>query len=335
MALGCDSCLIGDIFVGVGAVAGLLYLANRLFFSGSMCTSKNRLDGKVAIITGANTGIGYETALDFAKRGARVILACRDTKKAEKAAEQIRQETGSKEVDSEYLDLADLDTVREFAKKMCAKLDRLDLLVNNAGIMMCPLWRTKQNFETQFGVNHIGHFVLTRALLDLMKKSGEPSRIVNLSSLAHTFSDIRWDDINWEKKDAYKPIAAYGQSKTANILFTNQLHKQLKDDTKISVFAVHPGSVRTELQRYTDESMFRYLSTILRIFWPLVVAFSKSPAEGAQTTIHCSVSDEALPFNGKYFSDCKPKKTSAYASDDEKAQRLWDISVKMVEESQK
>ena len=143
-------------------------MLNRFYFSGAVCKSKNRLDGKVAIITGANTGIGYETALDFAKRGARVIMACRDTKKAEIAAKAIMNESNNSKIEVEYLDLADLDTVRAFAAKMNKSLNRLDLLINNAGIMMCPYWKTKQGFEMQFGVNHLGHFLLTNLLLELI-----------------------------------------------------------------------------------------------------------------------------------------------------------------------
>jgi retinol dehydrogenase-12 len=143
--------------LGVVLISPILgYLANRFYFSGARCKSKNRLDDKVAIITGGNTGIGYYTALDFAKRGAHVILACRDLIKAEKAATEIKKLTGNRKIEVEHLDLADLDSIRSFADKMRKGLTKLDLLVNNAGIMMCPKWRTKQGFEMQFGTNHLG-----------------------------------------------------------------------------------------------------------------------------------------------------------------------------------
>ena len=157
---------------------------SRLYFSGAICKSRNRLDGKVAIITGANTGIGYETALDFARRGARVILACRDIQKAKAAADQIIAQTENQRVEVEYVDLADLDTVRAFAARMNENLKRLDLLINNAGIMMCPNWKTKQGFDMQFGVNHLAHFLLTISLIDLIKKTAS-SRIINVSSRAN------------------------------------------------------------------------------------------------------------------------------------------------------
>lgn len=135
-----------------------LYLANKLWSSGGVCTSLNRLDGKTVLITGGNTGLGYETALDLAKRGARIILACRDMKKANEAADKIRQLTNNKQIESGHLDLADLSSVRQFSKEMTSKLDRLDILINNAGIMMCPSWKTKDGFEMHFGTNHLGIF---------------------------------------------------------------------------------------------------------------------------------------------------------------------------------
>ena len=137
------------------------YLLNKLYFSGGRCTSTNRLDGKVAIITGSNTGIGYEAALDFAKRGARIIMACRDLKKAEEAANKIKLITGNNKIEVESLDLADLESVRNFADRINKKLTRLDLLINNAGLMACPNWRTKQGFEMQFGTNHLGFYIRT------------------------------------------------------------------------------------------------------------------------------------------------------------------------------
>jgi retinol dehydrogenase-12 len=134
------------------------YLANKFYFRGGRCKSRNRLDDKVAIITGGNTGIGYYTALDFARRGAHVILACRDLNKADIAAAEIKKLSGNQSVEVQYLDLADLETVRLFVERVSKTLKKVDLLINNAGIMMCPNWRTKQGFEMQFGTNHLGFF---------------------------------------------------------------------------------------------------------------------------------------------------------------------------------
>lgn len=156
----------------------------KWYCTGTKCNSKISLTGKVAIVTGANTGIGFATALDFARRDARVILACRDLKKAEKAAEKLVSFSNNKKIQVEQLNLADLRSVRDFSDKMKSSLNRLDLLINNAGIMAPPYGKTKDGFELQFGTNHLGPFLLTNLLLDLLKKT-EGSRIVNVSSLTH------------------------------------------------------------------------------------------------------------------------------------------------------
>lgn len=170
--------------IGLASLASFFYLTKKFYFAGGVCHSKARLDGKTVIITGANTGIGKETALDLAKRGARVILACRDLNKSLQAADEIRKKTGNGNVFVKLLDLASLESVRQFAKEINAQEDRIDILINNAGIMACPKWKTKDGFETQFGVNHLGHFLLTNLLLDKIKQTGK-ARIVNVSSLAH------------------------------------------------------------------------------------------------------------------------------------------------------
>lgn len=314
-------------------ITNLCYLANRVFFSGGVCRSGNRLDGKTVILTGGNTGIGYETALDLAKRGARIILACRNLEKANKAANEIQSLSNNSKIEAAYLDLSDLDTVRDFSKLIKSKLESLDVLINNAGIMMCPHWKTKQNFEMQFGTNHLGHFLLTNELLDLLKKS-ESSRIVTVSSRAHygylptkKGAPINWDDLNWEK--SYSAVDAYSQSKLANILFTKELAKQLEGTNVISV-CLHPGAVRTELMRYTGEGLFFWFPYFMRSIHYLYAVVSKSPREGAQTTIHCVVADDVPKYNGYYFSDCAPKKPSVNGMNGDDAKRLWELSDRLV-----
>jgi len=205
------------------------------------------LHGKVAIVTGANSGIGYETARVLGERGATVIMACRNLAKAERAAEALRALRPAGEVVVMQLDLADLDSVCHFAENFKARYTRLDLLINNAGIMVPPLGKTKQGFESQFGTNHLGHFALTAQLLErLVKQPG--ARIVTVSSIAHRFGEIDFADLNWQQKP-YKAMAAYGQSKLANLLFTQELQQRLAaagHDT-IAV-AAHPGYTATNLQ---------------------------------------------------------------------------------------
>jgi NAD(P)-dependent dehydrogenase (short-subunit alcohol dehydrogenase family) len=169
------------------------------------------------------------------------------------------------------------------------------------GVMMCPYWLTKDGFEMQFGVNHLGHFLLTNLLLDLLK-STENSRIINVSSRAHSgilFDyGMNWQDLNWTKN--YDPMKAYSQSKLANILFTKELAKRLKND-RILVFSLHPGAVRTELVRYCGDGLFAFFPFLFKLISPIWWYFTKSPLQGAQTTIHCATADNLNKFNGYYF----------------------------------
>ena len=211
-----------------------------------VCKSKRRMDGKTVIITGANTGIGKETALDLANRGARVIVACRDEKKATIAVDDIKKKTKNQNVIFKKLDLASLASVRQFSEEILQEEEHIDVLINNAGVMYPPYTLTEDGFELQFGVNHLGHFLLTNLLLDRIKQS-TPSRIVNVSSLAHSYGYLDFDDMMWTKE--YKRTPAYGRSKLANIMFTRELAKRL-EGTGVTTYSLHPGSVNTELQRH-------------------------------------------------------------------------------------
>ena len=236
------------LFLGGTVVIGTLtvYLVRR-YFAGGVCYSRAKLDGKTVIITGANTGIGKETAIDLARRGARVIIACRSAEKGEEALMEVRAKSGNDHVVFRRLDLASLESVRQFASKVLEEEPTIDILVNNAGVMACPYSKTEDGFEMQFGVNHLGHFLLTNLLLDRLKES-PAARIVNVSSTAHRRVDaINFDDLNSEK--SYNRMAAYGQSKLANILFTRSLAKRLVG-TSVIANCLHPGVIRTELGRH-------------------------------------------------------------------------------------
>ena len=199
------------------------------------------------IITGANTGIGKITAIDMAKRQARVIMACRSVERGERAVEEVHKASGSTNVVFRQLDLASLTSVRRFSEHVLKEEPRIDILINNAGIMACPYWKTEDGFEMQFGVNHLGHFLLTNLLLDRLK-AAPAARIVNVSSVAYAFSKgIKFDDINSEK--SYTPWSAYNHSKLANILFTRSLGKRLRG-TNVIANCLHPGGISTDLQRH-------------------------------------------------------------------------------------
>lgn len=298
-------------------VLGYLY---RLWIQGAVFTKTTKIDGKVVIITGSNTGIGKETAVDLARRGAKVYLACRDLDRGEAARKEIIERSGNREVYFWKLDLASFKSIREFAANFIREEDRLDILVNNAGVMACPRSLTVDGIELQLGVNHLGHFLLTNLLLDLIKNSA-PARIVNVSSVVHLLGKINKSDLL--SKESYKPIRAYQQSKLANVLFTKELARRLSG-TGVSVFALHPGIINTELCRHVQE---RFRITAIASYlkkWLL-----KTPQAGAQTSIMCCVDPDLDAMSGEYFSNCSKAKYNPDADNPELACWLWEESVKL------
>jgi NAD(P)-dependent dehydrogenase (short-subunit alcohol dehydrogenase family) len=203
--------------------------------------------GRVAVITGANTGLGYETAAGLAEHGARVVLAVRNLDKGKDAATRITANSPHADVALQELDLTSLDSIRAAAEQLRSEHDRIDLLINNAGVMYTPKSTTKDGFELQFGTNHLGHFAFTGLLLDrLLPFAG--SRVVTVSSIGHRIrADIHFDDLQWER--AYNRVGAYGQAKLANLLFTYELQRRLAAHGTTIAAAAHPGGSRTELMR--------------------------------------------------------------------------------------
>ncbi|XP_019647927.1 PREDICTED: retinol dehydrogenase 13-like [Branchiostoma belcheri] len=311
------------VLSAVAGGIGLYFL--RKYCAGGVCRSPARLDGKTVIITGANTGIGKETARDLAARGARVILACRDLTKAETAASEIRKSTGNGNVVIEQLDLASLASVRTFATIINEREPKVNILINNAGVAACPQWKTEDGFELQFGTNHLGHFLLTNLLLDKLKNSA-PSRVVIVSALAHVWGKIDFDDINSET--SYSPIGSYCQSKLANVLFMRELARRL-EGTGVTVNALHPGVMHTEIGRHFFTT-FGWAALPMIPFAAVYYLFWKSVKQGAQTTIHLAVDRELETTSGLYFSDCLPCDVSPLAKDEATARRLWRLSEEMV-----
>lgn len=310
--------MAAQIAVGVAVVVGLC--AGKKYFQGPRCQSSKSLEGKTVVITGANTGIGKEAAVDLAARGARVIIGCRNLEKGTEALKEIQDRSGNRNVFLEKLDLASLESVRTFADKILNSEPRVDILINNAGVMACPYQKTQDGFEMQFGVNHLGHFLLTLLLLDRLKSS-QPSRIINVSSSAHRMGTgkIKFDDIHHEK--SYSSWGAYFDSKLANVLFTRELSKHL-EGTHVTANSLHPGAVTTELQRHSILSS--------PIMYPLRWYMFKTAEQGAQTSIYCAVAEEMEGVSGKYLRDCHIVEESKGAQDDAAAKKLWEVSLQLV-----
>ncbi|KAK2706441.1 retinol dehydrogenase 12-like isoform X3 [Artemia franciscana] len=299
----------------------ILVIKIYLHWTCGVCTSTKRLDGKTVIITGANTGIGKETAMDMALRGARVILACRNLDRANAARDEIIASTRKTNVIVKHLDLASLKSVRAFAHDILKTENRLDILINNAGLAALGPELTEDGLDNQMQSNHFGHFLLTNMLLGLIKKSA-PSRIINVASEAHRFPrKLDFDNLNF-KTDGKGLFKIYGVTKLCNVLFTKELASRLKGTGTI-VFCLHPGSVKTDVGRNCP----LWLKCIT---WPFCTPFFKSAKEGAQTTIYLAVTENLEGLSGSYFSDCKVAKESKLAKDEGLAKKLWEVSEELV-----
>jgi NAD(P)-dependent dehydrogenase (short-subunit alcohol dehydrogenase family) len=293
------------------------------------------LTGKVALVTGASSGLGVETSRALLSAGAQVVMAVRDLEKAQQVADQLRQSTGSNKASLLKLDLGSLESVRTAGAQFLGRHSKLDLLVNNAGVMATPFEHTAEGFEMQFGTNHLGHFLLTNLLLPALKAATR-ARVVSLSSIGHRRSDIVWDDIGFQTR-AYDKWAAYGQSKTANALFAVGLTARHSSDG-VFANAVHPGGIQTGLQKHMPEEEMRAMGWIDSE--GKANAMFKTPEQGASTSLWAAVGQELEGVGGKYLEDCQealafnPEKPSSgvmpYALDLSSAERLWDLSERMV-----
>lgn len=282
-------------------------------------------DGKVAIVTGSSSGIGFEAARVLASKGSTVVIAVRNMEKGKTAAEKIAKNFKDADLHILELDLADLQSVKNFAETFKDEYSRLDLLINNAGVMVPPYSKTKDGFELQFGTNHLGHFALTGHLLDILINT-ENSRIVNVSSTAHKYGNIDFDDLNWENRK-YKPWNAYGDSKIANLYFTYELDRKLKENNlSVITTAAHPGWTATELQRNSG------LADFLNNF------FAQGIEIGTLPTLRAAFDEEAT--GGEYYG---PKgfmemrgypvkvKSNDLSKDEKVAEKLWEVSEELTD----
>jgi len=306
--------------------------------TGEEVLSSFKLDGKIAVVTGGYSGIGLETTKALAAKGVKVIVPVRSLEKAKESLSELEGD-----IESWVMDLSDLNSVTGFANEVLEANSRLDNLINNAGIMANPETRIGPGWESQFGVNHMGHFALTKALMPLLKQT-EGARVIALSSTAHKMSSIRWDDINFESS-GYDKWQAYGQSKTANALFANALSRRLKETGGLA-FSVHPGGIFTPLQRHLPKEEMVMLGWINEDETPTELAKQgfKTPEQGCSTSLWAATSELLLEKPGVYCEDCNisaPTDSDSpmaryfgveeHASNDEAAERLWNVSEQLLE----
>jgi NAD(P)-dependent dehydrogenase (short-subunit alcohol dehydrogenase family) len=282
-------------------------------------------DGRIAVVTGANSGIGYVTARELARKGARVVLACRSEARGTEAGDRLAAEVPGAELEFARLDLADLACLREFAAGFSDEYDRLDLLVNNAGVMALPYGTTADGFETQFGVNHLGHFALTGLLLPtLLATPG--ARVVTVASPLHTMSNIDITDLNSERR--YRRWIAYARSKTANLLFTHELARRLTaHGSDVVAAAAHPGYAATNLQTQAPRMSGRKVSE--RFMEIGNRFFAQSAEAGALPTLYAATAPDVRPdsFTGPSFVGWRgspaPSFRAPWTLNDRAGERLW------------
>ncbi len=267
---------------------------------------------KTVIVTGANSGIGKATTAILSDMGMNVVMLCRDMNRGNDAYKELMKVPG-RSLDLMYCDLADLESIRRFSRDFHDKYKKLDILINNAGFISLKREVTKDGFERQFGVNHLGHFLLTLLLIDLMESG---ARIINVSSGAHKVGKIHFDDINLEEK--YNVIKAYSQSKLANILFTRELAKRLFD-RKISVNSCFPGAVATNIGINRENGFGKVIVENLGKFF-------LKPEEGAKTSVYLATSNEVKGKTGKYYYKCKSEPTSILSRDPDLSKQLFELS---------
>ncbi|CAH1203244.1 SDR family oxidoreductase [Paenibacillus sp. JJ-223] len=276
---------------------------------------------KTAIVTGANSGMGLATTIELAKQNYRVVMACRSEERGRQALQEALRESGSTHIELMLCDLGSLDSIRRFARGFRERYDTLDVLVNNAGVVMTKREETKDGFERCIGINHLGHFLLTLLLIEPLK-AAEQGRIVNVSSGAYKAGKIHWDDPHL--RQGFNPIKSYAQSKLANILFTRILARKLSH-TRITANSLHPGAVGTSIGVNRNTG---FGTRIMAFMGKL--PFFLTPAEGARTAIYLATSPDVQGISGAYFYREKEQELKPHVLNDAEAERFWTWSEQQV-----
>jgi NAD(P)-dependent dehydrogenase (short-subunit alcohol dehydrogenase family) len=273
----------------------------------------------VAIVTGANSGLGKAASIELAKMGAAVVMLCRDRSRGETAVNEVRKISGNNSAELMICDLGSRRSIEYFIKEFKNKYSHLDILLNNAGVMLPKRTETIDGYESQFGINYLGHFQLTNGLLDILTSSA-PSRIINVSSGAHKAGRIYFDDVNLKNK--YSSFKAYAQSKLALIMFTYELSERLRG-SGVTVNCLHPGATATGIGISRDTNKNSFGSLILNMFF-------QTPEKGAQTAVYLATSPDVEDVTGKYFYRKKPIPSSKSSYDKAGIKRLWELSEGMI-----
>lgn len=316
--------IVEDFFSGImltGIISVLLlglFLLRKYIQWGIDCPSDNRIDGKTVIITGGNTGLGKSTAMELAKRGARVILACRDRKKGEAVARNIKKKTMNPNVYSMLLDLASLHSVREFVEDFNRSEPQLHILINNAAYLG-PKATTDDHIERSFGVNYLGHFLLTKLLVEKLHKNA-PSRIINVVSDSYQWGKLDFQDLAMHHN--YGIYRAYARSKLSQAIHTVELHRRLFKEC-IWTFGVHPGACNTELLRNWPGLTGQILRVMARILF-------KTPEQGAQTIVYCAVGEKVREQAGMVFVNCNAVQFAKRIRDYQQSRKLWNASLHLI-----
>lgn len=277
------------------------------------------LSNKLCVVTGANSGIGKETVRDFARRGAYVVMVCRNKERAEQARREIEKDTNHSGLEIVLADLAVQYDIRQAAEQITDQFDHIDILVNNAGFIPSKREMTADGIEKTLAVNHLAPFLLTNLLLNHLQKA-ETGRIITVSSEVHRLGARIFDLDNLQLNNDFSPMKAYGLSKLCNIMFSHELSKQTREHS-ITANCLHPGVVGTQLSE--EAGLFT------KLFYFIGRPFMRSPKEGAQTSIYLATSDEVQDISGQYFKNKQLTRPSKIAFDDEKTAQLWERSKKM------
>ena len=280
------------------------------------------MSGKTVVITGANSGIGFETAVALARAGSHTVITARSQAKGEKAAADVSARSGNPNVDLVVFDLASLASVRQGAAAILEKCPRIDVLVNNAGLILTDRQETVDGLEATFQINHLGPFLLTDLLLDRIKASA-PARIVNVSSSAHNAARGGLDFDDLQSKNSYRGMQVYGETKLANIYFTTELAKRLAG-SGVTVNCLHPGTVNTGYGKDGDAG--GVIGFGVKLIAPIILSAEK----GAATSIYLASSPDVADVTAQYFYKCRPRSPSKTAQDSEAARRLWEASEELI-----